>query len=343
MRLFFVCVLAVGAVATAERAEGFCWTTTTMPSTYNPTDGDCWDGGVPLHWPMSRAPYGVAAVGSPLRNITGAEATRVADLAFDAWKEASCDGGTPSVQGFDDGPIASVPEASDCTTSASCDPAAHDVIVFDDDGGPFENAGYTIALTTVSYGLDDGRIFEAKTEVNSAEFELTTGEPPQGSDAIDLQTILTHEAGHFFGLAHTPDTTAIMYFQYQPGEVLLTPDDVTGICTHYPPSGPSSGGCSFTSAQTRGDGAGVGACVAALCAGCAARRLRPWRGRHVRPYPPIRRSSAKAPAKSSGNGASNRIVFPVAGCTNPRTRAWSAGRPSASAIARIRSWLGRRP
>src|ERR1019366_8185381 len=53
----------------------------------------------------------------------------------------------------------------------------------------------------------------------------------------DLGSILTHEAGHFLGLAHTADTSAVMYASYSPGATVLTPDDVAGICSIYPSDG----------------------------------------------------------------------------------------------------------
>ncbi len=51
----------------------------------------------------------------------------------------------------------------------------------------------------------------------------------------DLASILTHEAGHFLGLAHSAETSAVMYAHYHPGQNVLTPDDVGGICSIYPP------------------------------------------------------------------------------------------------------------
>jgi hypothetical protein len=225
-------------------------------------------------------PYGVAAAGSTRQGITGAEATIVADLAFSAWKDASCEGGTPNIQPYDDGPLTSVPEASDCLNSDSCDPETHDVIVFDDEEWPYPtNTANTIALTTVSYGVDDGRIFEAKTEVNSADEPLSTAEPTP-SDDYDLRAVLTHEAGHFFGLAHATETTSVMFAYYQaPGLIQLTPDDVSGICTVYPPPGPQTGFsptgffCSSAPARRRSS-SGAAIALIALFSCCAVRRRR---------------------------------------------------------------------
>jgi hypothetical protein len=266
MRPLAVCLFAVGALATPARAEAFCRTTTShVASGYDPAMSGCWAQGTPLAWPMSQVPYGVVSAAS--RQVSLADATRIAHLAFDAWKSASCSGHSPSIEAFDDGPIAKVPDAGDCTVSGACDPAARDVIVFDDDAWPYNDTTNALALTTVTYGVDDGRIFEAYTEVNSAEHELTAEEPPPaGSGAYDLQAILTHEAGHFLGLAHATETTSIMYAFYRPGAIDLTADDVSGICAIYPPSKPSSGGCSSTSGRTSTDASVLGTALVALCA-----------------------------------------------------------------------------
>jgi MYXO-CTERM domain-containing protein len=197
--------------------------------------------------------------------VSLADATRVADSAFSTWNDAQCAGGAISVQAYDDGPITSLPDASylaaagtdastlsqwaACSDSADCNPQAHDVIVFDDDQWPYNDPANTLALTTITFGLQDGKIFEAYTEVNSAEHLLTTSEPPTGpSGTYDLQAILTHEAGHFFGLAHATDDRAIMYAFYQPGAITLAPDDLDAICTVYP-AHQASGGCSCAMAQ----------------------------------------------------------------------------------------------
>jgi MYXO-CTERM domain-containing protein len=271
VRPLVLCLMAIGAVVMPADAKAFCRTTTSqVPSGYDPAVSGCWPQGTPLAWPMSQVPYGVASAAS--RQVSLADATRIAHLAFGAWKNANCSGHAPNIEALDDGPIAAVPEAGDCTISGRCDPAAHDVIVFDDDKWPYNDSANSLALTTVTYGVDDGRIFEAHTEVNSAEHQLTTQEPPPAnSSAYDLQAILTHEAGHFLGLAHATETTSIMYAFYQPGGIALTADDINGICTIHPPSKPSSGGCSSTSAPTPSGSSAIGGALVVLFA-CRRRR-----------------------------------------------------------------------
>jgi len=67
-----------------------------------------------------------------------------------------------------------------------------------------------------------GHLFDADIEINSSPTArpLTTQEPPDPS-TIDLQAILTHEAGHFFGLAHATDESVVMYAYYSPGHIDL--------------------------------------------------------------------------------------------------------------------------
>jgi hypothetical protein len=239
-------VLAVGG-----SAHAFCRTTSSKPPPgYDPATSGCWTDGVPLAWPAGRIPYAVAAEAST--QVSLSEATRIADLAFGAWNSALCTGGSPSIQAYDEMAV-SVPAGlagdalagwSSCTDIGSCQPAAHDVIVFDDAAWPYNDPVNTLALTTVTFGVDDGRIAEAYTEVNSVEHMLSTEEPPPANgSAYDLQAILTHEAGHFLGMAHATDTNAVMYAYYQPGAIQLTPDDVAAICSVYPPSPPPKAGC----------------------------------------------------------------------------------------------------
>jgi uncharacterized protein (TIGR03382 family) len=264
----------LATMAMSSLASAFCRTTTVYADAgYNPAVSGCWTEGVPLAWPVQRVPYALGSAAS--KQVSLADATRVADLAFNAWNTALCHGHAPSVQAYDDGPVA-VPNLSgdalaawaSCSVSTSCDAMAHDVIVFDDDVWPYNDPVSTLALTTVTYGVDDGRIFEAYTEVNSAQKQLTIADPPPpGGQAYDLRAILTHEAGHFLGIAHATNTSAIMYAYYQPGAIVLMPDDVDAICTVYPPQFPGSPagcGCSGVGNEPATGALGVGLSLAAL-------------------------------------------------------------------------------
>jgi hypothetical protein len=280
-REFSAWLVAAAVLCVSTSAGAFCRTTTSPPSPgYNPAadDAGCWSQGKPIAWTAGSVPYGVSRAASA--QVTLAEATRIADLAFAAWNSALCTGGSPSAQAYDVGPLDVMPNSSDCTTTSTCNASTHDVIVFRDAAWPYANPVNTLALTTVTYGVNDGEIFEAYTEVNTAEHTVSTEEPPP-SGTFDLQAILTHEAGHFLGLAHATDTHPVMYAFYKPGAITLTPDDVDAICSVYAPDPPGSS-CQAARAGGRGSSSGdATAAVGPLLLGVSvlAWGTRRWRGR----------------------------------------------------------------
>jgi hypothetical protein len=82
-------------------------------------------------------------------------------------------------------------------------------------------------------------------EVNGTK-NLTTATPVPDKDSYDLQSILTHEVGHFLGLAHTLKPDATMNRTYRPGTMGFrnpSPDDVLAICAAYPPGRPVTRAC----------------------------------------------------------------------------------------------------
>lgn len=275
-RIVVAAGLACAAALVAGPALGFCRTTTVHePVPYDPVESGCWTQGKPLAWAAGqRIPY--ALTQDPSASITLLQASHAAHLAFDAWNGASCDGSPPNVQAYDDGPVSVDAAANDCGIK-TCDSSVHDgmhVIVFDDKSWPFDDPNNTLAMTTVTYGVDSGEIYDADVQINTWQHAISATEPPQ-EGTYDLQSILTHEAGHFFGLAHATSTQPIMYAQYQPEHTQLTPDDVAAICTVYPPIPSSQGSCS--AAPGDGDaGAPWGwlalGALAALRAGTSRRR-----------------------------------------------------------------------
>jgi hypothetical protein len=257
----FALVASAMALANAPVAHAFCRTTTTpLPSpSYDPSMSMmCWTEGTPLAWPAgSVIPYSLAQAASD--QVTLTDATRVADAAFNAWNTTMCpaslyDAGValsaasdvPNVQTYDIGPSDAATVADDCGL-IQCDPTVHDthhIIVFRDTDWDHDDVNNTLALTTVTYGVNSGTIYDADIEINSSTtgtspHYLTTIEPPPvplQPNTYDLQSILTHEAGHFLGLAHATDSSAVMYAYYAAGSLTLQPDDIAGICTIYPPA-----------------------------------------------------------------------------------------------------------
>ena len=78
-------------------------------------------------------------------------------------------------------------------------------------------AAYTIAPPPANGDSSSGDIF-INTSVN---FSIGSG--------IDLESIITHELGHALGLAHSADSTAVMYPTYTGVKPAPTSDDIYGI------------------------------------------------------------------------------------------------------------------
>ena len=119
-------------------------------------------------------------------------------------------------------------------------------VLFDDAWAAHDHDPSAFALATVHYSPSTGRIRGADLELNEEHWRFTTC-PPAGcvDGQVDLENVVTHEIGHFFGLAHTPnDAEATMWACSAPGDVHmrdLEEDDVAGLCALY--GGRVTGGC----------------------------------------------------------------------------------------------------
>lgn len=191
-----------------------------------PSAADC---GVPLFW--NPACFGVAVQREASSQIDLASAESLVAQAFGAWENADCGSG--------DNPAIHV----ELFEAVTCDEQEYNqrggnvnLVVFRDTEWPYVGAGNTLALTTVTYNLDTGEIFDADLEVNStSNIKLTTADA--GAE-YDILSILTHEAGHMLGVAHSANPEATMKVEYEPGNLelrTLHPDDVAAICVAYPP------------------------------------------------------------------------------------------------------------
>jgi hypothetical protein len=121
----------------------------------------------------------------------------------------------------------------------------------------FGQGNALVALTRNFYNSSTGELVDSDIEVNagSYQFSAEAGDPLPGT--LDIQNTVTHEAGHFIGLAHSCEpgqpctsdlTDTAMYWQEgSPGETTkrtLKQDDIDGLCSIYPVGGTPDGGCS---------------------------------------------------------------------------------------------------
>ena len=274
--------IASVVLAAAPQAAAYCRTTTCAAAgaqancTRDPVTG-CHAFGAPLFWQQSCVSYSIFVRGSPKLGLDYEQSEALVASAFAAWPTVACASGFPSI-------------AVTSFGATSCDkvefngggPNANAVIFRDLE---WPHALTQLALTTVSFDRNTGKIHGADVEINTFGYPLT---PAQA------QFILTHEAGHFLGLDHSFDGSAVMTASYDFfAEPVLAPDDVAAICAAYPPERPQTecnaepedgyaadcggnveGGCTTVTRPVT-----FGAAAAALCAAAAAvalsrRRLR---------------------------------------------------------------------
>ncbi len=198
-----------------------------------PQPDDC---GTPIAWPQSCVSYSVQNNASPLRNISFSQTEQLMATAFATWLAADCAGG-----GHPNMTVTEFPPAVCDQHEYNMSAGNANIIMFHDDNWPYEGQpGDTLALTTVTYSLDTGQIYDADMELNSADNNFTLGDT---NVDFDLLSIVTHESGHFLGMAHSHDPNAVMwpeYVEHTTNLRHLTSDDIAGICAIYPPGEPTS-------------------------------------------------------------------------------------------------------
>ncbi len=118
------------------------------------------------------------------------------------------------------------------------------LVIWDEDGssGLFPPGSGVLALTPILATLSDGEILDADIVLNGA-FTFTT-DPAEHPDRFDVQSVVTHEAGHMLGFDHAGGPLATLYSAIPAGTVhtrALTRDEVAAASTVYP-SGPTTTG-----------------------------------------------------------------------------------------------------
>lgn len=129
-----------------------------------------------------------------------------------------------------------------------------------------------LAVTVLTIDEDDNSIVDADIVINGTyRFKELNADRPWGAEPeYDLQSVLTHEMGHWFGLPEDPcDSDATMYMYTLPNETKkrdLTQEDVDAVQVAYWQADNPSGevGCSFVSKRSRGSALGFIGTVAVL-------------------------------------------------------------------------------
>jgi hypothetical protein len=213
-------------------ADAFCRSTTCRAKGGKEcaTDGDgCPTDGSKLFWPTACISYATNRLGT--QDLDPADTRSVIKKTFQAWTDVDCPDGTTAKMAFQER------EPIPCKKSEYNKTGPNvNVVLFQDDNWKYRGIDGTLAKTSVTYNDETGEIYDADIEVNTANNTVTITDDPEKIQ-YDLQAILTHEVGHFIGVAHSPDPSAVMFASYSPGSTSqrkLHPDDVDAVCGIYP-------------------------------------------------------------------------------------------------------------
>jgi hypothetical protein len=208
-------------------ARAFCRTTTKTPLTGNA----CVTDGIPLRWERQCLTFSVEEpVGL---EVTFEDVRDVADRSFQTWGEVTCDGVPIGLS------IRQTEQAAQCAMyQYNSDAPNMNSILFLEDWEGHELPLDAFAVTLVWNIKDTGEIVDADMLLNPSLGKLTIcgNACLDGDNDIDLQNVITHEAGHFLGLAHSDVAESTMSSTAPVGEVEkrdLTEDDRLGLCEVY--------------------------------------------------------------------------------------------------------------
>jgi len=236
----FAAALLLSTFTTAlapASAQAFCRTRTVpAPANFDSTTG-CFEQGLPLYHASQCVPYRLLAKESP--RIPNAVISTSLGRAFGAWTSgnAFC---TPGLT-----PIELAPSAGTTIVGYTTGERGNNIVGVVDGPWPHSDGSETLSLTTLTFNADSGEVYDADLEIRSdVDWSLGATPPPDG---FDFDAVMTHETGHFLGLAHSQHGDAVMWSGYTPGSVTqrtLSDDDKQGMCAIYPDR------------QTRSTGAG---------------------------------------------------------------------------------------
>jgi len=187
------------------------------------------DGGEPLRWDGGALVVELALDDAP-REVDAEAAEAAVRAAFAAWTAAIPD---PM-------PLAITDLAAGGGEGEGAAPIdAHDrknIVTWVHEGWEERYDAEALAVTLTTFDPASGRISDGDILINAKRYRWTAGDRPCQA-AYDLQNVITHEVGHFFGLAHEPgERDATMYVRSGTCETKkrdLDGDDVDGALFLY--------------------------------------------------------------------------------------------------------------
>ena len=232
-------VLAVlGCVALPRAAHAFCRTTTCDPNEeFCAMDAHgCVIDGLPVFWSEPCVTVWLPAEQEPLAGVDAATFAQLTQAAFARWSDVDCrSGGVPDIDIHIGG-------ALECALTGYDPDAMQNVNTLRvvRENWPHPGVLGEVALTTVTAVVETGEILDADIEINDDQNDFATSGAP---GFADLDSALTHEAGHVLGLAHSDQADATMFWSARGTSLRsLEADDVAGICAIYP-SAPVPAAC----------------------------------------------------------------------------------------------------
>lgn len=222
-------LLFVSGEASAYCRSSTCRTTATKECETD--ENGCPATGEKLWWPTSCVSYATNKLGT--QDLDPADTRAVIKKTFQAWSAVPCPDGKPASMTFQEREPVSCHKGQYNKNGPNVN-----VILFQDDDWKYRGIDGTLAKTSVTYNDETGEIYDADIEVNTANNTVTITDDPKDIE-YDLQAILTHEVGHFIGVAHSSVPDSVMYPTYNPGSTTqrkLTQDDVEAVCAIYPPN-----------------------------------------------------------------------------------------------------------
>lgn len=237
----------ITVLGAAGDAHAFCRTTTVAidPTFFPSSSTPCWSdtgapAGIPVYWANACVGYSINQDASKQVSFNDAQAGM--ETAFAQWTNATCMAASGSSKASID--VRFLGAVACHKVEYNQNGGNANIIMFDDTVWPYMDSNNTLGLTTVTYNINTGELYDADMELNTAQQTLTVnGDVP--ADGFDFLSIITHESGHFLGMAHSFDTSATMFAHYTQGTTSLrhlSSDDVQGICTIYPSDGTRSTG-----------------------------------------------------------------------------------------------------